>query len=71
VFEKNFGASPPRPQYFPEKLFGFWKKFLRGPPNWRGPKFFISSPNQKPLGTALLARFTEYAYKRVLECREI
>jgi hypothetical protein len=39
VFEKNFGASP-LPQYFPEKLFGFWKNIFEGAPKWEGAQIF-------------------------------
>ena len=53
VFEKIFGTSP-LPSIFRQNFLVSGKKFLRGPPNGRGPKFFISPPpNQKPLGTAL------------------
>jgi hypothetical protein len=37
------------------KIFAFRKKFLRGPWNGRGPKFWNTPPNQKPVGTALSA----------------
>jgi hypothetical protein len=54
VFENIFGASP-LPSIFRKNSLVSGKKFLRGPPNGRGPKFFISPPNQKPLGTALIS----------------
>jgi hypothetical protein len=48
--KKILGPPPPFPrrQYFAEKFFGFWKKFLGG-----GANFLFHPPNQKPLGTAL------------------
>ena len=50
VFEKNLGTSPPSPV-----ASILWKNFLvYGKIFWGEPKFFISPPNQKPLGTALL-----------------
>jgi hypothetical protein len=53
VFEKNLGAFPP-PQYFPEKLFGFWKTIFEGAPKWEGAQiYYFTPPNQKPLDTAL------------------
>jgi hypothetical protein len=58
VFENILGPLP-LPNIFRKNSSVSGKISLRGPPNGRGPKFFISPPpppppNQKPLGTALL-----------------
>jgi hypothetical protein len=42
-----------RRQHFPEKFLLSGKFFLGGPWNGRGPKFWNTPPNQKPVGTAL------------------
>jgi hypothetical protein len=38
---------------FSEKILLSGKNFLGGPWNGRGPKFWNTPPNQKPVGTAL------------------
>ena len=55
-----------RRQHFPGKFLLSGKFFLRGPWNGRGPKFWNTPPNQKPVGTALykscsnVANFTSW-----------
>jgi hypothetical protein len=52
VFEKITSTSPPSPT-FSGKIFAFRKKFLGGAWEGRGPKFWNTPPNRKPVGTAL------------------
>jgi hypothetical protein len=58
-FSENISSTsppihpPPRRQYFPGKIFAFRKKFFEGALEWKGPKFWTTPPNQKPVGTAL------------------
>jgi hypothetical protein len=52
-FRKNNVDLPPRREHFPEKFLLSGKNFWGGPWEGRGPKFWNTPPNRKPVGTAL------------------
>ena len=59
IFFGNHMVDPPPPvaNIVREKFLLSGKKFFRGPWNGRGPKFWTTPPNQKPVGTALCILF--------------